>query len=212
MNNWVSAQLGEYKSQHQNFFNEVLHFFGIPTIILSFFIFANLFLPLTLLILGLMFLYITLGGWRGWIVALIAGGMFWVTVKVIQPAYTTWIIIEFLVFSLLTVYLFLSKVTKMPGSVQGVKGGVVNISQILSVSFMAILVYLQYRLLKEWGFISLKSGVLLLAAGLSYQIPGHILFEGNKPAFTKSLFQILIAPLWLAEVIISIPKKIKSLR
>jgi uncharacterized membrane protein YGL010W len=60
---------------------------------------------------------------------------------------------------------------------------------------------MQKRLIPHWGFIDLRTAGLLFAAGWTYQIPGHFVFEGNRPAFAKSAIQILIAPLWLAEVI-----------
>lgn len=137
----VEKTLSEYRQDHQNFINELLHFFGIPLILSSLIILANgQFLAIIFqLIIGVMVaFYIILRNWRSVTVGLLMAVGFYLT---------------------------------------------------------------DFTELQNW-----KLGAGLFVGGWALQIPGHLFFEKNRPAFVsrptlkEKVLQLLIAPLWWIEV------------
>lgn len=127
--------LQNYEAEHQDFVNKIFHFFGIPMIIFSLFIFGQIWFPLTLILLGVSCLYLILDDdlSRAIITCLVLGTC-------------------------------------------------------LAATFIFHL--------DNW-----KLGLAFFIGGWLLQIPGHLLFEKNKPTFLKNLTSFFVAPVWFAETI-----------
>ena len=69
MQTWLEKGLDEYKKEHQNLVNEVLHFFGISMILFSKLFLTLIHLSNYKLLIPFFFLLIMLGRWRGFVVS-----------------------------------------------------------------------------------------------------------------------------------------------
>jgi len=142
----VEKTLSEYRRDHQNIINEILHFFGIPLILFSLIILANSdrFAIIFQIVVGILItFYITLRNWRA-----------------------------------------------------------VLVGMLMAIGFYTV----EYLKFQSWQW-----GLILFATGWMLQIPGHLLFEKNLPAFLnrpslkERFLQLLIAPLWWMETVCLYP-------
>lgn len=196
----VAKYLEEYRSFHQNKVNILLHLVGIPTIIFGLIMgawaglhsvnqFAWFFGLIThLFLLGLMVYHIRFGGWRGWLVALLTIGLYlFSTTGWVAENFGWWLMIEGSLFILILMFgsTYCETASWNKGSLAFAFG--------LITLLMIALFYLQLRGL---AVSPATAALALVVGGLLYQVPGHFLFEGNKPAALtskKGLTQVFVA-------------------
>lgn len=195
---WAERQLTMYKSEHQNLINEIFHVIGISTILFSTILLINL-LPrigyeaVSIITGGVIALLFILNPIRGIGIGLLLVALYLFTsVPWRHRDELLWcvFVLELMVILLLFITCFVAlKYTNFSWKEAGVLFG-------LAKACALLMIVLHWYTSYSWQF-----AIALFISGWAYQFAGHV-FERKPPAFTKNKWSLLIALLWLGEVVI----------
>lgn len=195
-----SEKLHAYRSYHQHEINISLHVIGIPDIILSLFMFAmaGVFSQLIVLnvigvmlgfaLVALLVFHLGWGGWRG-VGAAILGALFagLSFSGLVVEYFWAWLLVEGFIFSIFMI-------------VGGQAGaGVSRKHNIIALILGAVTlagIFFGVVLGPGFGSVSVSpwiAAAALFVMGFYYHIPGHKLFEGNRPALLDDITQSFLA-------------------
>lgn len=198
---WTEQQLTAYKRSHLNLINEIFHCIGIPSIVLSLMMMMcavpEYGYALVSIVTGIIIVVLfALDAIRGTSMSAVLFGMYLlVTTPWYYREHLFWLcvaaqgsmVVSVLISCLCLIKYYLFRWREWLGL-------------LLLLLYCGVTMIVLYRFTSN----SLPFALTLFVYGWAFQFVGHV-FEGEPPAFTKNKWSLLIALLWIGEIVMLYP-------